>query len=393
MWSMTKLPAFFRGIAAVAFVGLTGCGPADDDAPGAGGTSASGGSSGSSGSSGSGGSSGSSGSGGTGGTGAGMPSGRTLWTVTSLFSSLIGIDTGSHETVLDVEVYGESPENLVSSLAVSADQVWIARDDGVLAIVDRDTGKVAGETDITSFSEGESTDIYNLTVGDGAAFTFPESSQQPELLRVDAASLEVSKHAEVLDPVGYPTSISFDGTDLWITEWNSFDLVRVNPATLEVRARVLLGQDPDDPSAFGPFYGFGYGADTGDTIWIIDTEVSRLLAVDKATLTPRIVSDLSDLTDFDTGLQFEGNAKGTFLLLDEPGIIVRFDPSTGARLNTYDFSDDDGVGMFALASDKLYVTPGGSGFVYDVREVDIESGNVLQTIHSQASLNLIGVQK
>jgi hypothetical protein len=49
--------------------------------------------------------------------------------------------------------------------------------------------------------------------------------------------------------------------------------------------------------------------------------------------------------------------------------------------------------MFALASDKLYVTPGGSGFIYDVREVDIESGNVLQTIHAQASFDLIGVEK
>jgi hypothetical protein len=29
------------------------------------------------------------------------------------------------------------------------------------------------------------------------------------------------------------------------------------------------------------FYGFGDGADTDDTVWIIDTEVSRRLAVDK----------------------------------------------------------------------------------------------------------------
>jgi hypothetical protein len=381
---MTKQRTFFPVIATVALVGLAGCGPADDD-DGAG--------AGNGGSSASGGSSGSSGSGATGGTGSGMASGRILWTVTPLFSSLIGIDTGSHETVLDVEVYGESPEDLVSTLAVSDDQVWLGREDGVLAVVDRATRKLAGEIDITPFSEGESTDIYNLAVGDGAAFTFPESTIQPELLRVEGSSLEVSKHVEVLDPVGYPTSISFDGTDLWITEWNAFGLVRVNPTTLEVRARVLLGQSPDDPSAFGPFYGYGFAADTGDTLWIIDTEAARLLAVDKATLTPRIVSDLSGLTDFETGLQFEGNKKGAFLRLDEPGIIVRFDPSTGALLHTYDFSNDGGVGMFALASDKLYVIPGGSAFVYDVREVDIESGNVLQTIHSQASIGLIAVGK
>jgi hypothetical protein len=95
----------------------------------------------------------------------------------------------------------------------------------------------------------------------------------------------------------------------------------------------------------------------------------------------------------ETALQFEGNAKGAFLLLDEPGIIVRFDPKTGERLRSYDFSQDGGVGMFALASDKLYVIPGGSSFVYDIQELDIETGAVVQTIHSLASVSMIGIDK
>jgi hypothetical protein len=391
MGSMAKQQAFLACAGAIALFALGGCGPSDDGDGGAAGTSGNGGGSGSSGSSGFGGSSGNSGSGGSGG---GQPSGRILWTVTDAVPALIGIDTGSHQVVLDVDVYGEN-NDFPQSLAASKDHVFLGRDDGFLVVVDRKAKALVAEIDTAPYADGNDTDIdiYNIAVGDGAAFTFPESTIQPPLLRVDAASLEVTKQADILHLVGYPTSISFDGKDLWITEWNSFELLRVDAATLEERGRVALGEHPDDPNVLGEFYGHGYGADTGDTVWIIDTEASRLLAVDKATLTPRIVSDLSDLTDFETALQFEGNAKGAFLLLDEPGIIVRFDPKTGERVHTYDFSNDGGVGMFALASDKLYVTPGGSSFVYDIRELDIETGAVVQTIHSLASVNRIGIDK
>jgi hypothetical protein len=385
---MTRQRAFPAYAGAVGLFVLGGCGPSDGD----GGTAGMSGSSGSSGSSGRSGSSGAGGSSTSGGSGGREPSGRILWTVTTALPALVGIDTGSHEEVLDVNVYGINSAT-VHTLAASDSHVFLGRDDGFVAIVDRTTEELVAEIDTAPYGEGGSVDIYNIAVGDDVAFTFPGTGIQPPLLRIDAASLEVTKQADVLAQVGYPTSISFDGSDLWITQWNSFELLRVDAATFEARGRVALGEHPDDPNVLGEFYGVGYGADTGDTVWIIDTEGIRLLAVDKATLTPRIVSDLSDLTDFETALQFEGNAKGAFLRLDEPGIIVRFDPKTGERLHTYDFSKDGGVGMFALASDKLYVIPGGSGFYYDIRELDIETGAVLQTIHSYASVDRIAIDK
>jgi hypothetical protein len=66
---------------------------------------------------------------------------------------------------------------------------------------------------------------------------------------------------------------------------------------------------------------------------------------------------------------------------------------TGELLDTYDFADDGGVGSMALGSDRLYITPAWSGFVYDVREIDIGSGSVLQTITSDVAISAIAVQK
>jgi hypothetical protein len=94
---------------------------------------------------------------------------------------------------------------------------------------------------------------------DGYAFTTPEYGIQPPILRIDATSFKVATQADILHPVGYPNGIVYDGSDLWIIQWNALELVRADPTTLEVRGRVDLGQDPNDPDgAFGEFYGYGY---------------------------------------------------------------------------------------------------------------------------------------
>jgi hypothetical protein len=386
---------FFPGVTVALLLTLAGCGSGDDGADGDSGGSGGSSSGGTSGTGGSSGSSGSSGSGTGGGGQPGTPSGRILWTISSFLPSLRGIDTGSHELVVDVDIVDLDESDVgINTLEISDDQVWLGRDDSVLTVVDRGTEAIVAEIDLLPFGENETVDIYNIAVGGGYAFTSPESNIQPPILRIDASTFEVVTQADILDGVGYPTRILYDGSDLWIMQWNAIELVRADPTTLDVRERVLLGQDPNDPNgAFGPFYGVGYMADSGDTLWIIDTESLRLLSVDKATVTPRAVADLSDLTDFDTFFEFDANSHGVFLLLAEPGIVVRFDPETGERLNTYDFADDGGVGNMAVGRDTLYVTPGGSEFVYDTREVDIDSGRVLQTITSDVAINGIAAQK
>lgn len=363
-------------LAAAALSALVGCGSSDNEPAGGDSSSASGGGGGSSSDQ-----------------DPGQPSSRTLWTITSFLPSLRGLDTGTHEVVLDVDVAElEESSTEVNALSISDDLVWVGRDDGVLAVVDRRAQELAAKIDLAPFGESETVSVNHIALGGGYAFSSPEYNIQPPILKIDASSFEVVQQADILDGVGYPTGILHDGADLWLMQWNAIELVRADPATLEVRARVALGQDPDHPNDFGPFYGYGYLADSGDTLWVIDTTSVRLLSVDKETLTPRIVADLGELTTFETYLEFDANSRGVFLLLEDQGIVVRFDPESGERLNTYDFSDDGGVGTMAVGPDSLYVTPSGT-LVYDTREIDIDTGRVLQTITSDVAISNIAVQK
>lgn len=330
------------------------------------------------------------GSGGGGSRETGNPSGRILWTVTTPLPELRGIDTGTHEPVLEVEVAPWATE--VTAFAVADDYVWIGREDGVLSAVDRKTRLVAGEVDLTPSDASEPAAIYHIAAGEGFAISSSQSANWPPILRVEAPSVSVVHEADVIEGAGYINGIRYDGTDIWIIEWNSFELLRVDPKTLAVRARLVLGQDPNDPNAFGPYYGYGYMADSGDTVWVLDTASERLLSIDKTTLTPRVRAELSGVFDLDSYIEFDANSRGVFLLLKESGIVVRFDPLSGERSNTYDLSDDGGVGAMALGSDRLYVTPN-AVFVHEVREIDIETGSVLQTIDSIYSLDAIGVQR
>jgi hypothetical protein len=333
---------------------------------------------------------GSSGKGSSGGDGTGKASGRILWTVTSALPELRGLDTGTHEAVFAVPVWKASSQ--ISAIAVADDYVWLGREDGMLLAVDRAGETLAGEVDVTPVGADEPADIYHIAAGNGFAITAPESNLTPPIVRVEAPGVEIVQQGEVLDLSSRLNGIVYDGRDVWTISGNNLELVRADPETLEVRGRVQLGHDPSEPDGFGDLYGDGYLADTGDTLWVIDTASRRLLSVDKATLTPRAVDDLSDLTDFETSLRFEGNSRGAFLMLNVPGIIVRFDPRTGARLNTYDLSDAGGAARMALASDRLYVKPDGA-LVYDVREIDIETGEVLQIIHSETYFAAMAVQK
>jgi hypothetical protein len=320
----------------------------------------------------------------------GEPSGRILWTVTSALPELRGLDTGSHETVLAVDVWKGSFQ--VTALSVADDYVWVGREDSVVLAVDRKTGELAGERDLKIEVDGDYGPIYQLAAGAGFAVTAAESGLEPPLVRIDAPQLQVAKQGNVLGLAAYLNGIVYDGSDVWTISRNRLELVRVDPETLEVRARVELGRDPNNPDVFGDWAGDGYLADAGDTLWVLDTESRRLTSVDKATLTPRTAADLTDLSDFETYLEFDANSMGVFLLLNEPGLIVRFDPLTGQRLNTYDFSADGGVGTMAVGRDRLYMMDE-SVLAYDIKEVDIETGDIVQTIHSSGYLARIAAQK
>ena len=64
---------------------------------------------------------------------------------------------------------------------------------------------------------------------------------------------------------------------------------------------------------------------------------------------------------------------------------------TGERLNTYDLSDR-GVGYMTVGEDGLFVTTNDT-FNNDIREIDIDSGRIVQTIPSDRAIGAIAVQK
>lgn len=317
--------------------------------------------------------------------------GRTLWTITNALPSLVGLDTASHEVVFDVSVAEGSIG--VTAIDIGDDQVWLGRDDGTVVIVDRGAEQVAAEVDLTPFAEfpEEPLQASHVLIGSGAGYSVAAQNIEPPVLRIDASTFEVTATADILPLGGYLNGMAYDGSDLWLVSWNSLALVRADPGSLELRGTVPLGQNPDDLSGFGDFYGYGYLARTDAALWILDTISSRLVGVDPATLTPRAAGDLSDLTDFQTYLEFAANQSSVFLLLENEASIVRFDGTTGERVQTYDLSTEGGVSGMAVASDRLYVSKSQSP-LYEILELDIESGEVLQVIESPYAIDRIAVQ-
>ena len=106
-----------------------------------------------------------------------------------------------------------------------------------------------------------------------------------------------------------------------------------------------------------------------------------LIQVDKATLTPSVVDNLSDL-DRTPELSDQGvgtNDTGFFLMLFETNRVVRFDGATGSRGPIYDLAGQGGINTMAVATDRLYVLTDASSRD-QVLEIDIETGRTLQTM-------------
>jgi len=375
---MMRTKTWFFGLALVG--GVTGCGPDDSSKASDGGSSGTGGAAAQGGSSGTGGDSARGGSSGTGGGSNGTkPSGVTLFSMG--YTSLQGIDTGSHEVVLDTTV--TTTDVSASAMDTSPSKVWLARENGTVTVVDRASEKKLADVDVTGFASTpeESVLLPVVAAAADAGYTVLESYETISVLRIDGESFAVKAAPDVLDAVGHTTGMRVDGQNLWVLTGNAFELVKLDPKTLERRAAVSLGAPPDDAKAFGDYYGYGELAISPNAVFVLDDYTSRLIRVNKDSLEPNVADDLSDL-ELDTSLEFISRGGDVYLGLDEPGTVVRFDGTTGARIRSYELNAVGGSSLIDVYGSLLYLTPADASN-HEALEFDADTGKTLQTITSQ----------
>lgn len=354
---------------------VIGCGP-DDSSNGS-----DGGSSGAAprgGSSGTGGDTARGGSSGTGGGTSARPSGVTVFSVG--YTSLDGIDTGSHEDVLHTTVSTFDVE--VWDLDATKGKVWLTRDDGSVTVVDRGSQKKLADVDLTAAAgnpEG-TVELPVITADDAAAYTVLQGGGVISVMRIDGDTFDVKAAPDVLDSLAYAEGIRVDGQDLWVLTGDTFELVKLDPRTLERRDAVFLGAPSDDAKTFGDYHGYGELAVSPHAVFVVDTWAGRLIRVNKETLEPTLVDDVSDL-DLAMTPEFFSRGGDVYLGCDASNGILRLDGTTGARIQSYDMNAQGGLSNFDVLGDTLFMRH--PDYTHrEVLEFDGDSGKLVQAIPS-----------
>lgn len=325
--------------------------------------------------------------GGGGDEGAGGPrpaSGDTLWLINRGVPFLQGIDTGTGDVEVDVEV--AEGDTRIFSLAVEDDRVWVGRDDGTIVVVDAEASAIEKTL---ALADPETT-IEHLALGDGSAYVATGSSFEPLLTRIDASDFSTRATAPVIVTSNRFDAVLYGRSNVFVLSGNAFGVKKLDPATLASVGSVGLGSDPSNPDALSDdTYGTGHMARAGSILWVVDQASHRLLRVGEESLDASVVDDLSDLLEPEGYTEFTSNGTSTFLLLSERAEIVRFDGTTGARRRTYVLPE--GASTMAASEKKLYVATTSSS--RRIVELDIESGEVTQTLEPNGvNVDLLAVE-
>ena len=373
---MIRTMAWILGFALLGSV--TGCGPDDSSDGSSGGSSGTGGAAPRGGSSGTGGDAARGGSSGTGGGSSGLPSGVTVFSMG--YTSLDGVDTGSHASVLHTTV--STADVGVLDLDATKSKVWLTRENGSIAAVDRGTQKKLADVDLLAVAGNPEgiLELPALTADEDAAYTVLDADGKLFVMRIDADTFDVKAATDVFDPVGFATGMRIDGPDLWALTGNSFELIKLDPVTLERRDSVWLAAPPDDPKGFSEIpFGDGELAVSPNAVFVLDVAALRLIRVNKATLEPNVADDVSDL-DLDGWPSFYSRGGDVYIEGNES--VYRFDGTTGARIQSYDIVAQGAT--FDVLGDTLYLTPADYSR-HEFLEFDANTGKLLQSIPSPSA--------
>jgi hypothetical protein len=153
---------------------------------------------------------------------------------------------------------------------------------------------------------------------------------------------------------------------------NGFGVLKLDPETLAIEGNVSL----DNAGTAGPYDASGYMVELGPSLWVIGYQSGRLIRIDKQTMTPETVGDVSDLTQTDGYLELVANSEQIFFEVQGLRKVVAFDGRTGDRLRTYPI--EGGVSHIAASDAALYVRP--EDDPASILEVDVDSGATKRTL-------------
>ncbi len=239
-----------------------------------------------------------------------------LWVVDEGDGGLTRYDASSGRLISSEDVTGGSAIAVTST----ADAAWVVTESSGLLRVDRDTLEVTDEV------EGV-TDPIALDATSDAVWLLEDyvGGAEPELLRIDAATAEVSN---VISDVGFVSSGSgfgaFDlavtGNAVWVTTGHS--IVRVDPSTFAVVATIDPSTEVVDTGAI---------AATQDVVWVLNVDENLgLYQIDPAT------NEVEDFVTLDVRFDDDLAATTDAAWVTTADGLVRFDQLANEIVDTVD---------------------------------------------------------
>jgi YVTN family beta-propeller protein len=196
--------------------------------------------------------------------------GTTLWVVNSGDNSVMKVDPQTLEIIAEYDDIGNGPYKLV----YDGEGIWVAiRNGDQLARLDKETGEV----------------LLTIDLGEGRPF---DLAWDGEFIWVALDNIDEVRKYDILsgDIVGSPVSVD-DGLQeiivqdgsVWVVSKSAGTLQQIDPDSMEIIERVLIG---DDPVALVYFEGdIWVATESSNQIQLVDGEILSLFAISRETET------------------------------------------------------------------------------------------------------------
>jgi streptogramin lyase len=191
-----------------------------------------------------------------------------VWAATDA-GTVLRVDPSGNEVVAEVEV-GGSP----GSLAITRDAVWVAVDGTEIVRIDPATNEVVGRTAVGA----EGAPIVDVEAGEGAIWVVTDFVFS--LVRLDPVSGEVTARLPLCPATecrvgAVATSAGIADGTMWVVDATADELLDIDPTGPVVRRRVPLG-----PGSWTVAAG-------SEGLWLLDADRGRLERVDPTAPTSR----------------------------------------------------------------------------------------------------------